>query len=824
MFLYFLIFLNICMLFYGFRHILDSKKILVNLAESISVFLCLYMVTSGVMWILEMFTAEFCMLAVTFIIAVFFVIVYIKSPVKGKEFFVLSGVQYDHRTLINRAAIILATVLSVGAYSTMGIGHNDGNAQIRALSILNENNKRTFAVEEFDNIASKSIYETFFYKTVSEIDKEKFTAKYTIEKDPSGEEKNLMIGDYGCNPVYPSVLALGAKIFGIRRMAFIQALFAFCLFVFTDEILLALKCDWKLRSILVSLLGLSPVIIYSNHTTLVEPVIGFCLVMFLYMLVCKDEKRQLLSILAVFALSVLNAVVYILIPLIFVLYALYYAHTRKKIYLVSAGVSLIGYVLGFVYMSMIAYENTMINYQIGIPFFGDKVFIFVIILSIVAFVSGSILLVSLNDVKEEDIRRFETGIGKKIFKILVTVSAAAFLILVIVQGIMNCHSFKEVTRLTLSAFTICSGVSVIPVILVRLLSTKYDPDEKEAAVIVTFIYTIMLYSAVMKVSIERYYYDARFLASFLPFAIIAGGLALNYLKNEMKYYLPLVGMFILLVPYSATLIANDCEKRMDSEVFFDVIDYVEENADENTVVFVEKNLMKYFYYPLCELTDVRIYPMTADLIEDFVRDTGDNSSNVLYITNKDEISKYKHTVEYYKKFYSRRFSETDLSMALGLPNSLKTRLAGTVEILKVEKLSDLLSRFSYSKMDDSDFNLKVENVEVDENNIAHVTLSVTDSDEILYNDVYLLSYHLDYELSEDLYDLPRVLIGPFTVEKYTYDFSLSGMNEDLTVMFDVLEEGVAWYSWDNDVPVVSFSKDDEGNWTYKTGTQRGERQ
>ncbi len=823
MFLYFMIFLNICMLFYGFRHILDSKKILVNLAESISVFLCLYMVTSGVMWILEMFTAEFCMLAVTFIIAVFFVITYIKSPVKGKEFFILTGVQYDHRTLINRAAIILATILSIGAYSTMGIGYNDGNAQIRALSILNENNRRTFAVEEFESITPKSEYETFFYKTVSEIDKENFTAKYRIEKDSDGEGKNLMIGDYGCNPVYPSVLVLGAKIFGVRRMALIQALFAFCLFVFTDEILLALKCDWKLRSLLVALLGLSPVIIYSNHTTLVEPVIGFCLVMFLYMLVCKDEKRQLLSILAVFALSVLHAVVYTLIPLILVLYALYYAHTRKKIYLISAGASLIGYVLGFVFMSITAYENTMINYQIGIPFFGDKVFIFVIILAIVAFVSGSILLVSLNDVKEEDIRKFETGIGQKIFKIIVTVSISAFLILVIISGIMNCHSFKEVTRLTLMAFTICSGVSIVPAVLIRLLSMKYNPDSKEAIVIVSFIYTIMLYSAVMRVSIEKYYYDARFLASFLPFAIIAGGIALNYLKNEMRYYLPLIGMFILLVPYSSTLISNDCEKRIDSEVFFDVIDYVDENADENTVVFVEKNLMKYFYYPLCELTDVRIYPMTADLIEDFVRDTKNNSSSVLYITNKDEISKSKHTVEYFEKFYSQRFSEADVSMALGLPNSLKTRLAGNVEILKVESLSDLLSRFSYSKMEDSDFNLKVKDVEVDANNIAHVTLAVTDSNEIFYNEKYLLSYHLDYEFSEDLYDLPRVLIGPYTVETYTYDFSLSGMNEDLTVMFDVLEEGVAWYSWDNSVPVVSFSKDSEGNWTYTTGTKRGER-
>ena len=133
----------------------------------------------------------------------------------------------------------MATLISLGAYSTMGIGYNDGNAQTQAISILNGQKSLEFEIDEYANIKPDSAYEYYFFDSISNIDRENFTATYSIIHDETREDKQqVMLGKFGSNPVYPSLLALSSNLFGTRRMAYIQAIFAFCLFVFVNEIFL----------------------------------------------------------------------------------------------------------------------------------------------------------------------------------------------------------------------------------------------------------------------------------------------------------------------------------------------------------------------------------------------------------------------------------------------------------------------------------------------------------------------------------------------------------------------------------------------------------
>lgn len=817
MFVLLLVVLDVLMLFFTFSSFSDKKRIFVFLAESISVFLCLYSLTSAFMWAFEIFTVEFCLLAVTVFVTAFLAIVYFKSGRKVAEFFSFGEIKLDRNVIINRIIIIIATLISLGAYSTIGIGYNDGNAYAQTISILNGQNSREFVVDEYEKIAPDSPYEYYFFDSVSNINREDFTASYRIDHDYTLEGKQeIMIGEYGSNPVYPSLLALAASIFGTQRMAYIQVFFAFCVFVFVNEILRVLKCDWKLRSLLVLLLSVSPIVVYCNHTALIEPLLGFCMVMFMYYLLCKKDKFQILSALGVITFAFLHSSVFTMIPLFLVLYWMHFIHTGKMRHLISSGIMIVGYVFSFIFLNVTAYENTSINYRLGIPFFGKYYFSFVIIIFVITFVAGLILALLFKKIDSNKIKEFEKGIGCKIFKILVAIAAFVPIPAIIALIILKCYTFQDFLSITFIVFIVCSGVLLIPFILFRLIFAKYPVGIKEASAIVMFIYSVVLYSCVMKPMLEGYYYYSRYISTFIPFVIILSGMMLRLLKKEEKYFIPIIGIIIMLFPYTSSLLDSRAETRFDSSILKDVMDYVEDNSDDNTVVFVEKNIMKYLYYPLLSLEGVNVYPAEPGYFELFCNSTGDYTSRVIYISD-DMGNEYvsKGNLKYLKYSIPKISTYNETSVILGLPNEFTDRAGRKIQIIEFDALYQMLDNNSFEEMDFDDLDLTIDRIEITQNGLAHIIVSLTDKSKIYRNENLALSYHLEYENAEDEYEQPRIQFGPLTIDDYLIDVDLANQPEDVTVVIDVVEEGVAWYSYDNKVPVIVFNETDEG-WEYKT--------
>lgn len=815
MFVYLLVLLNVVMLFFTFGSFSDKKKIFPVLAEAVSAFLCLFMITSSLMWFFEFFTVEFCLLVVTFLVVAVFTVVYFKSSRKGADFFLLGGIKFDYRTLINRGILIVATLISLGAYSTMGIGYNDGNAQTQAISILNGQKSLEFEIDEYADIKPNSAYEYYFFDSISNIDRENFTATYRIIHDETREDKQqVMLGEYGSNPVYPSLLALSSSLFGTRRMAFIQAIFAFCLFVFVNEILRVLKCDWKLRSVLILLLSVSPILVYCNHTTLVEPLLGFCMILFAYFLLCKKDKSQILSSLGVVTFAFLHTSVYTMIPLFLILYWMFYIHTRQKRHLISSGLMIVGYVLSFIFLNITAYENTSINYRLGIPFLGENCFIFVIIICAVTLIVGLLLLILFRKTDSNKLLEFERGIGCRIFKILMALAALAPIPVTVILIILKCYTFGDFLNITFIEFTVCSGVLLMPYILFRLISMKYPLGIREAAVVVMFIYSVVLYSCAMKPMLDGYYYDSRYISTFLPFVILISGVMLQLLKEE-KYYIPIISIIILLIPYTFSLMDSKADSRLDKEIFEDVLETVEEQADEDSVILVEKDLLKYFYYPLISTTDVRVYPIEEGYFDLFCSDTDDYYSKALYITN-DNGMKYASagSVCYMNTNCFNSVSENNLSALIGLPNRFDQNSSERIQVLKKDALYRFINLELYEELNIDDFKLSVKDVEINDNGEANITVSVKEDENIYFNDRYYLSYHFEYENEEDIYDLPRTNIGPLVNADCTLVIDLNDQPEDVTVIIDAVEEEVEWYSWNNIVPVIIFTKDNEGEWEY----------
>lgn len=823
---FFILLLDVVLLFFTFNAFSDKKRIIVTLAESIAFFLSLFAVVSAPLWLIKEFTVGLCLLAVSFLCCISFVFSFIYCRKKEKRFFTVSSSKISNEEIINTVAIGIAVLMSVGAYSTFVIGFNDGNAQAQALSILSGSSSTEFEVKEFRNIIPESGYEAFFTDAVKNIDRENFTAEFGIvEADSEQSElegeglqnegmlKPRMMGDFGNNPVYSSILALSAYIFGFANISYIHAIFAFCVFVFVSEILRELRCDWKLRSVLILLLGASPIIVYSNHTTVIEPLIGFCLITFLYFLLCKNNKMQILSSAAVVMFSFLHCSIYTMLPLFLVIYWILFVHTRKKRLIISGLITLLGYVLGFLYLDHIAHTNTSINYRIGLSVLGDNYKFFVFGAVILFTVISVVFLMVIPAINTEKIKTFERNLGIKIFKIFISAVSIVMVVSVIILGIKTCDSYNEIFKLTLVSFVILSGIVIMPYILFRLFIGAYRVGTREAVVIVAFIYSVLLYSTVMKYSIDGYYYDARYLSSFIPIIIICAGLMLRLLKGEEKYFIPIIGIIILITPYTSSLLSKKAETRFDTSLYEDVMKIAEEE-EEDTIVLLEKDLMKYYYYPLIQTTDLKVYPIEANALKDLCMDTNERKSKVLYITDRNGDAYHdKGTILYFKDNTANMIEEENYSELTGLPTRFSHVDKGVIQVLEFDALEDMLNPENFDVFDIDKMNLRIKDVEIDEDETAYITVSVCDGKDMLYDERYNLSFHLEYENSEDIFDNYRIPLGSYVYGDYVIELDLSENEENTRLITDIVEENVMWYSDNNEVPTVDFIHSDEG-WIY----------
>jgi len=269
------------------------------------------------------------------------------------------------------------------------------------------------------------------------------------------------------------------------------------------------------------------------------------------------------------------------------------------------------------------------------------------------------------------------------------------------------------------------------------------------------------------------------------------------------------------MPYTFSLLNTKSETRFDGEIIEDVMEYVKDNSDSDTVVLVEKNLMDYLYYPLLGMDYVKVYPIEPGYFESFCVSTGFCKSKVIYITDdmgNDYVS--KGTLKYLKYNIPKITEEEDISTVLGLPTGFSDGESDKIQIVESDALHKMLDGYMFKEMELEDLNLSINKIEITDEGLAHIIVSLTDHNEIFRNDKLLLSYHLEYENAEDEYEQPRILFGPLSVEDYLIDVDLSNQPEDVTVVIDVVEDGVAWYSYEHKVPIILFNETDQG-WNYK---------
>jgi len=240
---------------------------------------------------------------------------------------------------------------------------------------------------------------------------------------------------------------------------------------------------------------------------------------------------------------------------------------------------------------------------------------------------------------------------KVLFLLFLLLPVAYVLYKALSQGMVG-----ELRYLTLTGYAIQTGFFLLPVACIIVLFRMRTVLEKPETMVLyaMFVYCILVYSAFLRFQIEYYYYYARYLAPFIPIAVLFAAMVLD--KCNWKATVPLLTVSVLVVaPFDRFLATAKDDTRMQWSILTDLT----EKIDETDCVVVDTDLMPQLYLPLRSMTGAAMYPELENAVEQ-VDKLSDQYDTVYYLTTDTSILQYSDS---YRCVYrnTAHHSEDDLN-------------------------------------------------------------------------------------------------------------------------------------------------------------------
>ncbi len=797
----------------AFCIISNNNKVHIVLAEAVSVFFMLYVLSTAVLYAFGLYSLKRCEILsviVSALICIVTVLVKRRKPVIDK----IHITKYSVITLI---IIIICMALSLGNYDAYGMGQDEGVYQTEAINILEGKPEWNQSIDEWKLMDDEDRdtfidYSTWFlagfdsYYSLKDYFDEIKDIKLLGIKEPS---ENEFSGYFHGIPTYPSFLALSADIFGIKHMAWGNVILLACSLIFFNEIMSAMGVKRGLKSILLILMGVCPEIVWINMSTLTEAGILLILLSFLYhLIVNKDTFKEKFAVLSVLTFCVYHVSIYTMMPLFVLLMWGYGIFRKKKKYFRYAAEIIAGYLLGFVFMVRMNPRYTLKNYTEAIFFIDDEhLLIFIIFLTCIFCISVSAVLLLINS----KIKAFSVKKTVIVIKYIIALSVI-MVIAVSGYGIISNVVNGESAINTNVAFAVLTGIFIYPVTLIILLLGKYENNYNSLTILAMFEWCVVVYSLIMRRNIAYFYYYSRYLAPFIPIILLTAALVLNGKKKILSIAVPIISVIICL-PFQFFLHTNKDDSRMDWDTIKSVMDYARDNFREDTVLVMDRDLLTYFYFPVRAVSNAHILPAEMNISSPNGIGTG---KNWFYLTKAD-IEDSDNLV--FEMGYT--VSEDTLDNRIPLIN-MPTYFNKEAFSLGLYDYDEYIEDSEFYDIDDS--NLRIESIECSEDGEISLEVSgITGDNPSLYysNGNHYVSYHIIDEDTGDVisYENFRYFVGYLVTDRITMDFDLDDYlnettdNADLIVAVDIVEEGEKWLSWDKDnLPKVRFKYNINDGW------------
>lgn len=566
--------------------------------------------------------------------------------------------------------ILLVCICAAGHFEFYGMGQDEGVYQNKAINLMMGMTQKTQTVPELDAL-EEGEYKEFYQEEIDKL--HGYDIKARSVDVPGVTASSESEAYWHGIPIYPAMLALSARIFGISNMMVVNTAFFVC-FLFVMQFILS---EWKVKPVLQSLLlilaGLSPQMLWVKKSTLTESFLALLIVLYLYFLLGEQENRRWISVLPIAAFCFFHVSAFVMMPAFIGIYWILFFKDGKSSYLAYAQCSIVTYLAGYLMMVTVQPVYTLTNYfrNVYIVSQDNMTFVVWMVCIVVSLVNTAIW-------------KWGKSFGKldKVFKWYLQIISIASIVCLIIGFVSGKFSLEAPVRATLLAYGALTGIFLLPSILVCLIIRKYRMSNQFMVMATFFSWCILIYSMVMRTNISFFYYYGRYLVPFLGVII----LLFAYLVKDcirIIYLLPLTGIAILF-PYTKVIVDN----QDDSLVEWNVLEELVDELAEEKIILLDQDLMMTLFFPLQAGTDAAVYPVINESIPETLSAINIPADEVVYVS-KDiltEENSWVADILSRRTCYSQQQADPVMEEeTLGLPIAMPEPVEYTLSVYTVEK-------------------------------------------------------------------------------------------------------------------------------------------
>lgn len=547
--------------------------------------------------------------------------------------------------------ICMSLPLVSGKFELFGMGQDEGVYQIKAINLIYgiTDNRLDFA--EYEALATEA-EKDFFYAEVKQY-LVGFYMDSEVDEYPTyspEDSSSPVTGVFHGIPNFPALLALSGSIFGISHMSLIQTLFWLCgiLLVF----MIAENFRWKSSTKILStvLVAVSPILVWTTKSALTETFQFLLIAGYLYFMTEERKWSSMGAAAAIITFSFFHVTASVYMPMVIALFYFAFLWSKKREYLLAGIFCLLGYGFGITMMAHVSpyytYSNLSISLYRVIPFMTTENCLLIIWIVIV--MAGIFFTLC-----------YKRGWGKELclpsrermWQWVIRLISLAWFAWIVYLWIQKFNSnggiLESLQGLTAAAFVYVTGLIILPVGFIRMLWRPKEiiRDTKQLVVGGAFLYCIMFYSAFLSSHTSEYYYYARYLAPYIPIAVLWAGMYLDGIKVWMK--MSILGLsLMLLAPFEYTL----ATQKDDSLITWETLEDLAFHIEPDSVVLLDDEMMRTLFFPLRAMTGAKVYLRNGTLTEqtETVRDLG---KHVYYISCANTlVSKVDGSILYKQKY------------------------------------------------------------------------------------------------------------------------------------------------------------------------------
>lgn len=531
-------------------------------------------------------------------------------------------------------AVCIAAVPFVSVKNEIfGMGQDQGVYQVQALNFMYDDNARQKDIEEYHLLEDTEAKAHFEYKVRS-------MGGYDIQ-DPDYPDT---VYDYDVSPVsgifhgiptYTAMLAMWGELFGAENMADIGTVFYILTIFLIYYVCRNLKLKAASRICACLLAAFAPVVMWVAKSTLTEMFLAVIMTSFMYFITDDERpKEKWMSIIPAAVFGCYHVSVFTMLPLFVIVYGGMYVFTREKQYAVLTPAVTAGYLASFFMMKQVQPMYTMNNYRdIFVGGINVNNLTAVVTAASVGLIIASCAFIFIVSRTNENFRaaRFCKKLSEsRPFRIFAAMLLIIPLVFTVFNIIRKYDSWDEASHASIFGFGVNAGLVFIALggILALFTTGHFIQKNSRLVIFVMFFYCVLVYSAFLRSEIQYYYYYSRYLAPFIPVAVIFAALSLDRMGGRVIY--PAAALSIVInLPFIRGQKDSKDDTRMEWSVLEDVADVV----DENSCVVICSKYQPELWLPLRTVTDADVYPLNES-DEDQFRELKGRYDKVFYISDK----------------------------------------------------------------------------------------------------------------------------------------------------------------------------------------------